>query len=257
MKTTTLYIIILLGIIGLTSSCEKEVETYHWADCVHFEVKQDGALCDTSRYSFAYEETEMTDMPVTIHIQLTGEIKSYDRKIDLEILNANPEYENYFSLNPDTCYIRKGENALDLTVILHRRPDMTEKEQTLNLIINENEFFKTTNKAWITDVVNNRSVNLLQHTIVSSDILTRPITWYENDNYFGKWSTKKFLLICEETGFKRQDFQDETYMGSGRKNYIKDFMNRYFQEYKATHINDPEALKRIQEEDGTYMQMGS
>ena len=63
-------------------------------------------------------------------------------------------------------------------------------------------------------------------------------------------------MICEVTGFKRKDFQDENYMATGRKNYIYDYMTRYIDDYKTAHRNEPEALKKIQEEDGTFMQMG-
>lgn len=254
---TILYMTALLGITCLASSCEEEVETYHWDDCVHFEVEQHGILRDSSEYTFAYEETEVIEMPITVRIQLTGEVKTYDRKINLSVENSAPTHSDYFSFNPDTCYIRKNQSYLDLTIILHRLPDMTRTTHALSLIIQENEFFKTTNKEWITDAVNNRSVNLLRHTVLASDIVQCPLTWWDNDPYFGTWSVKKFILICEETGFKRQDFQDQSYMASGRKNYIKAFMNKYFQEYKIAHANDPEALKRIQEEDGSYMQMGS
>lgn len=243
----------------LLYGCEKDVSTYDWADCVHFEVKQNGVLRDTSEYTFAFEEADVTELTATVKIQLTGQVKDYDRKISIGVESADkaPDGTVPYTFSTDTCYIRKGQNSLDLVITLKRNADMQQKKYALRLELNENEAFKLTNQRWVTDEVNDKSVDLVHHTVVFSDILTRPLAWYEPNYDLGKWSAKKFLLICEVTGFKRKDFQDQAYMGNGRKNYIRDFMNRYFSEYKETHKDDPEALKKIQEEDGTFMLMGS
>lgn len=247
---------IIAGIL-LCGGCEKDIDIFQWPDGVHFEVKQQGVLCDTSEYTFAFEEAEVTEMIAPVRIQLTGQIAGYDRKINVQVMaeDKNPAGDSPYLFHTDTCYIRKGRNFLDLLITLKRDSDVQKKKYALRLKLVENEWFKTTNREWITDEVNGKSVDLIHHTILVSDILTRPLAWY--DDYLGKWSVRKFLLICEQTGFKRKDFQDQSYMGSGRLNYIREFMNRYFSAYKEAHKNDPEALKKIQEDDGTFMQMGS
>ena len=251
-----LYTIMLLAVTGLLGSCEKETSTYEWSNGVHFEVGYREQLSDTSAYSFAYEEADVKKMVATIRIQLEGNIEPFDRKIDLEVVNPEPKYSDYFEFNPDTCYIRGGMSYLDLNIILHRFPDMEDNARQLVLALKENEFFKNTTKTWVN--LDKRSIDLIRHKITSSDIIAPPVAWYPlNDWQLGMWSTKKFLLICEVTGFKRKDFQSQSYMGSGRKNYIKDTMNLYFKEYREAHANDPEALKKIQEQDGTYMTMGN
>lgn len=248
--------IMLLAVAGLLGSCEEETSTYEWSNGVHFEVGFREQLRDTSAYSFAYEEAEVREMVATVRIQLEGNVEPFDRKINLEVVNPDPQYSDYFEFNPDTCYIRGGKSYLDLKIRLHRFPDMEKKARQLILVLNENEFFKTTTKTWTN--ADKRSVDLIRHKMTSSDIIERPIAWYPLVDYrLGMWSVKKFLLICEVTGFKRKDFQNQSYMGGGRKNYIKNTMNLYFKEYREAHANDPEALKKIQEEDGTFMTMGN
>lgn len=254
MKYSTI-IVLLLFMCG----CEKEVNTYNGNDIIFFEVKPYGTITDSTYYTFAYEEEEIRDTLVNIHIQIAGQLKNYDRKVDIEIDCPDPEVRKgvQFDFNPDTCYIRTNSTGLDLSIRVKRFPEMTDKIYAFGIRLLENEYFLTTNKKQITDPINNLSVDLLYHRILFSDILERPVeSWFEEDSYFGTFSRKKFLLICEQTGYKRKDFKNQAFMVTGRKNYIKTLMNDYFAQYKTDHAGDEMALDKIKEENGLYMEMG-
>lgn len=252
-------IVAILTTVLLFGSCQKEIKTYDWTDMVYFDVKSNRVPIDTTNYSFAFDEPEIGKILIPIRIQMTGELKDYDRKIELEIVYSDPEVikGTHFDVDLDTCYIRRNTTYQDINIQVNRLPDMLTRSYRIGLRLKDNQYFKLTNKRHITDPVNNTSVDLLTHTVVFSEIIQRPeFTWFEPDDYFGEFSVKKFLLICEVTGYDRKVFTDPKFMATGRKNYIKSTMNQYFDEYKKLHTDDPIALDKIKEENGSFMEMG-
>lgn len=256
-KQMKYFLILISGwILLFVSGCEKQSNEWAWYDLVQFENKP---LRDSTVYTFAFEEEDIKEATVTVRIQLVGKLSAEkDRKISIEPINsgANIRFGEHFFFNPDTCYIRKNKAYLDLQILLKRIPELRTEKGEFALVLHENEFFKTTNKKWIVDKTTGRSVDMLKHRVIFSDIITCPKAWKESDPYFGTFSLKKFLLITEVTKYKRNLFNDEKYMTSGRKNYIKNVMEYYFEEYKKKHAGDKEALRKIKEENGVFMQMG-
>lgn len=241
------------------SGCNEEVDGWSGHDLVQFENYIQGSLTDSTTYSFGFDETSVQDTFVKIRIQLVGKVlKDQDRKIALGVITPDPQirFGQEFVFDPDTCYVRKNQTFLDLYIRIKRLPALQHKDAVFGLQLKENEFFEITNRQWITDPVTGKGVDLLYHRVIFSDRIVRPEAWKESDEYFGVFSVKKFLLMCEVSHMERRMFTDETYMSTGRKNYVKTVMNRYLEKYKQEYAGDSEALKKIQEEDGTFMQMG-
>lgn len=249
---TSIYIIII-SILLICHSCEKNVNTWEWHNMVQFENYNNGILTDSTLYSFGLDETNIRDTFVTVNINLIGLLDvDKDRKINIKVENIMPEikFGEHFSFNPDTCYIRKTKTSLSLRIKIKRFDELKHKYAKFAIKIMENSFFKTTNEKQLT---NGENINMLRHKIIFSDMIERPISWKNNDHYFGKFSVKKFLLIVEVTNIRRKMFNDESYMTVSRKNYIKTEMFRFLESYKKKYKNNPEALKKIQEEDGTFI----
>lgn len=236
-----LYIFIL---IGASVGCQSKYLTYSDDNGVFFYEKK-----DTTNFSFTFVDGAESSQNVNVIVNLIGTKVNYDREFKIKVVTKNCQPGVDFEPVSESQIIKAGAVAETIVVTLKRTDELKDGEKFLTLELLENENFSTNYKVENNKETNSKDVDKCRHTVVFSELMTAvPVTW--NEYYFGMFSYKKFVTICEVMNISRTKFLDTSYMSFGRKAYIAQKMKQYF-------IDEKDAGRTVYEDDNkTEMSMG-
>ena len=220
MKFRTLLILSVIGLTGLLSSCEKEIDTYEDDPQLYFFERATDLLqtrITSKSFSFvALASTVLTDT-VKIKVKTMGLAANRDRVMRGVTVKAGTtaiEGVNYAFIDG---VIKAGQVEGYLPVVLYRTENIKTTTLYLNLAIANAGDFKP-------GVVEDQAFSLAW-----SDDLVKPSNWdgfISLSSYFGTYSKVKYRFIIDVTGVTDFPLQQ-----SGRNPLLPG-------EYSAVMMND-------------------
>lgn len=243
----------------LCGACKKDLEIYSGESGIYFSTQN--IMLDTIFVPWGLKDSEVTEQEYTLKVCLFGEVKPYDRKFSVRINTeandslAAEEGVDFRAMAEE--YVMPANQAETLIgITLLRRPDLAEKARRFTIHLQESDELKflysreysLDSTEWVNDVRVRRLD--LQRTIYMDERFQVPNWWpLCGNNYFGTYSTKKMILICDVMNIDRADFVApfslENRITDGYLKFVGRYMHRWLQDNPQT------------EEDGSQMEMGS
>ena len=101
---------------------------------------------------------------------------------------------------------RKGTISFNYEITLKRSTALQEEAKTIELAIEENEYFRPIITHEITDIQSGTDVTTMRHKIEFSELFTEaPVAWY---TYMYPFTPQRFFLTCRVMDIPRSDFND-------------------------------------------------
>lgn len=240
---------IMLG--AVVCSCEKkQLALYSGPENIYFSTllyPLTGWGQDSLAVSFTLTNN-VQDSLVKIPVQATGKPVDADRAYALSVAPGSTAKEGvHYDFYKKDFIIPAGGLTDSIEVIVHRSPDLKNKEVTLFFELSPNQHFVTNLEAVKRN--DGRVANFNQFRLFSSDILQEPASWYFA--YLGTFSAKKFYLMLSVL-----DIDPIKFSGPAFSNVdfavVQNYgiaMQRYLNSQRAQN-------KTVYEDDETEMIMG-
>ncbi len=254
MKKIYTYLIILTGTLFIAASCTKEMMDYVGPESIYFAVRDGNTTMSATGWPYVpytkveFVKTTADNILANILIRATGESKTYDRTVNIEVVadSSNAVEGTHFTM-PHSVILEAGKMEATIPVTLVRKPEMKNQLVKLQIKLVENEFFSLIFKSWdnpkdLTSGTVYNGFDASRHNIICSDILVKPANWIgsfdattkKEKSAFGEFSAKKFLLIQSVMGYQYSDFMSSTTMTIGVQYAISRYMSNYLVgKYKA------------------------
>lgn len=251
--------IAIFAFLMLCGACKEEIDIYKGESGIYFSTQN--IMLDTIFVPWGLKDSEVTEQEYTLKVCLFGEVTPYDRKFSVRV-NADAsdslaavEGVDFRALAGEYVMpANQAEASIDITLL--RRPDLAEKARRFTIHLQESDELKflysrevsLDSTEWVNDVKVRRLD--LQRTIYMDERFQVPNWWpICGKNYFGNYSSKKMILICDVMNIDRADFVAPFSMDNritdGYLKFVGRYMHRWLQENPQT------------EDDGTPMEMGS
>ena len=243
----------LIAMVALVS-CEKEMMNYEGGNGIYFDTE--GMMLDTVSVHWGLKNSDVTEQEIQLKVMLIGNVTDYDRNFSVEIEtregddSAAIEGVHYEPILKQHT-IKAGESETTIKVKLKRAPELMNKPARFAIKLVENEelaFLYTRYGAQMVDdtTVVSRPLDY-QRAIYIDEKFPIPSWWpYYGQQYFGDWSMKKAILICDVLEIDRELWMKDIVAGL-TAGYVK-FAARYMQRW----LNENPQY----EDDGTLMVMG-
>ncbi len=249
----------IFALLLLCWACKEEIDAYEGESGIYFSSQN--IMLDTIFVPWGLQESEVTEQVYTLNVCLFGQVKPYDRKFSVRVSTdandslAAEEGVDFRALDEE--YVMPANQAeASIKITLLRRPDLDKKARRFTVHLQENEELKflysremsLDSTEWVGDVKVRRLD--LQRTIYMDERFQVPNWWpICGNSYFGTYSSKKMILICDVMNISRTDFvapfSVDNRITDGYLKFVGRYMHRWLQENPQT------------EEDGTPMEMGS
>ena len=239
--------IVLLLIPLWMWSCDEEMMDYEGKDGVYFMMQkapvsgygdpENFEYVDTTHVSFASIVGADTVLPIRVRVM--GDVKEYDRHVSMQIVAGEStavEGEDYegFDLSQS---VKAKERQVEIPCRIIRPDKLAKENLVLSLVIQllENDDFSLPLVWWqpfgniYGDVRD--SVNVVRHVILIDNIVKMPNVWKEA--YWGKWSVKKFTIMCDLFKMTWDDFNALTLDQDSRLRIMGQNLDRYLKEKEA------------------------
>ena len=236
MKFRTLFILSVMSLTGLLSSCEKDIDTYQDDPRLYFFERANDVLqtrINTKSFSFVALPANIVTDTIRLKVKTMGLATNYDRLLRGAAINTGTtatEGVHYAFLDGT---IKAGQVEGLLPVVLYRTADIRNSTLTLNLTIAQNENFKP-------GVIEDH-----MFTLRWSDDVVKPANWdgiISLTFYFGTYSKEKFRFIIGVTGIAefplQQSARDPLRPGDYSNTMMNDIKLRVKEAlatYNATH----------------------
>lgn len=239
----TLKIGLFLLLPLLLWKCDSEMIGYEGKDGVYFMMQmppQSGygeqeswEYIDTTRINFASVPGNDTVLPIRVRVM--GNVTDYDRHVSLRVLHESTakqgeDYEE-FNLNP---LLLAHERQVEVPCRLIKTEKLAKEELTLSLVLElqANNDFVLPLPWWqpFGDIYGNPmdSVNVVRHVILLSNEIRIPAFWPEE--YWGKWSIKKFDIMCTLFSMTLDDFNELNRGEDTRARIMGQNLDKYLKE---------------------------
>lgn len=254
MRMKAKYIIVSLMAMAALASCEKDMMTYSGKDGIYFDTE--GMVLDTVSVHWGLKNSDITEQEIQLKVKLIGNVADHDRNFSVEVEtregddSAAVEGVHYEPIVKQYA-IKAGEAETTISVKLKRSPELMNKPARFAIKLVENEelgFIYTRYGAQMVDdtTVVSRPLDY-QRAIYIDENFPIPTWWpYYGEPYFGDWSMKKAILICDVMEIDRELWMKDIVTGL-TAGYLK-FAGRYMQRW----LNDNPQY----EDDGSLMVMG-
>lgn len=266
MKRLTQYLYIILVLFTL-NSCETNLMDYEGDTGVYFAVQYPwvSGSGDSLRWEFSpisdvsFFLQDKQDSVISLRVQIVGDAVNYDRYFKVVVVDTGTTAILGHDFDPiaETQLIAANTRYTDMKVKLHKQPDLSGLKKSLMLRLEETPDFRLPFDIWYpwpdqhgwspttgAEVVN---ISAIEHTIYIGDIVLEPSGWWAG--ILGKFTVKKFNMICEMFNLTVADFSKEN-MGSNRAKAYGQRFDTYLKAQK-------EAGSEVLEDDGTPMKMGN
>lgn len=231
------------------TACQKEaLKTWSGTNDIYFEnsVVPDAGkrLTDSLNILFIFAPPGTTDSILKIPVKTMGAPVDHDRRFLVGTSQSTAVAGKHYDALPDSFIMRANRIVDTIRVRLRRTPDMVTDTVSLILQLRPNDYF-TTNMARVS-VGNNTYLNSTTFRVRMTDVLSKPNLWFSA--VFGDFSRKKFLLVCQLTGYDPYKLANEVpivdtyYLGKVTQRYLDE-------QAKAGNV--------ILDDDGSVMTMGT
>lgn len=241
-------------------SCEEKVDPYQGESGIYFDTQD--IYTDTVRVAWGLKNSDVTQQDLKLKVCLFGDVADYDRSFRIQIVAPESDSlqgaEGTDWLPFATEYaIPAGKAETYITITVLRRNDLESRPRRFAVKLEENAELKflysrevLLDTAEWADGNQYRQIDF-QRVIYMNENFTRPNWWSQYGNsYFGTYSTKKMILICDVMGIDREVWIARVDQGGPSQNYLK-FAGKYMQRWLNENPTEDE-----NEEDG-WMKMGS
>lgn len=228
-------------------SCEKsELLTYQEDSGIYFNNNQ--MMRDTVSVPWGLKNSEIVEQRLQLEVKLIGQVKNYDRNFKIRVvedpnpaLNArvNQDYKPF----PLEYTIPKGAASAFINIDLLRSADLAESHRNLTIELEENEELKFLYTRKLPDTLGNVHLLDIRRVIKMNENFPRPSWWpFYGQKYFGDWSVKKAILICD-----MMDIDRETWVGNvhatpefteGLLRFAGVYIHRWLQEQNPAILED-------------------
>lgn len=257
----------MLSVLFMLNGCETDLMDYEGDAGVYFAVQYpwpSGAgdslqweLTPVTNVSFFLLDKQ--DSIIPIRVQITGNAAAYDRYFKVVVVDTGTTAVAGHDFDPvaETQKIAANTHYTDMKIKLYKQADLSGTSRSLMLRLEETPDFRLPLGTWYpwpgqhkwapstgAEVVD---ISAIEHTIYISDVVMEPEGWFSG--LLGKFTVKKFNLMCEMFGLTIDDFS-KTNMNSNRARAFGERFNAYLRAQK-------EAGNEILEDDGTPMTMGT
>lgn len=230
---------ILMGL----ASCEKDIDTYSGEEGVYFNkrIRIGNILTDSTNFTFVYTEESLDIQNVIIPVQLVGRATDFDRPVAVKVAGGDAVEGTDYIL-PVNPVLPAGAHSFEYVITLKRTEALKTMEKTLELALEENEYFKFVVTAEVTGAQS--STTTLRHKVEFSELFaSAPLAWYETEVPFN-FTPQKFFLTCRVMNIPRSDFNDREKIPRTRFNYLILEMRKYIQQQLNLENPDPEIFDK-------------
>lgn len=221
----------VLGCLSLAVlSCNKdEIDLYQGEAGLYFVESQYSSVNDSTSYSFAIQNSEVTSDTVWLPVHIMGSAVMQDRTIELTVVDSLTTAKAGAHYKLLTPYIMPaGAYEEQIGVVLLRNRDLQDSTYKLGLQL-------TPSKEFPLGLVGQRT-----YLIKMNDILTKPDNWDVILIYFfGEYSQVKYRFMIDVLG--RGDFPTSGAGGLGVADilYYQTAMAAALDKYNAAHPGAP------------------
>lgn len=265
-KNNITYLLLLLFIFGCS---EDSIETFNLEDSkIFFQAQSFSGAGGSERYStstfysFVGTDLSFTEYVFNGNVRLMGDVKNFDRKINVVVDHENTTMIEGigFEFNSDTLKIRAGENSTQVGVRFFRTKDLLYGNDTLTLMLKENEHFSLLKNYKSSNDWTNTAADTIdgtRYTFVMTEVYNRPGSWHGGsplyvNTYFGEWNPTKFIYVNDFFGFTLDDWNNvnsaTSKLSIGRMQYYAKKLQEELQ--KRADNGNP-----VLDEDESYMQL--
>ena len=254
MKRNIKYSIMSLVAMVALVSCEKEMMNYEGGNGIYFDTE--GMVLDTVSVHWGLKNSDITEQTIDLKVLLIGNVADHDRSFNVEVVtregddSAAIEGIHYEPIAKQYT-IKAGEAETTISVKLKRSADILNKPVRFAIKLVENDELAFIYTRYGSQVVNDTTVETrtldYQRAIYIDEKFPIPSWWsYYGVQYFGTWSMKKAILICDVMEIDRELWMKDIVTGLSA-GYLK-FAGRYMQRW----LNENPQY----EDDGSLMVMG-
>ena len=226
-------------ILGLTACSEEEVNTYSAEEGIYFNqrIRVGNILTDSTNFTFVYIEESQNEATVSIPVQLVGRAIDEPRPVNIKVVGGSAKEGDDFVL-PVNPVLPAGASSFNYEITLKRSTVLQEEAKTIEIAIEENEYFRPIITHEITDTQSGTDVTAIRHKIEFSELFTAaPAAWY---TYIYPFTPQCFFLTCRVMNIPRSDFNDTSKISSFRFQYFMSEMRKYVAEQLLLENPDPE-----------------
>lgn len=181
-------------------------------------------------YTFAYEESSMTEIEYHIPVEIDGFRMAENRSFNVRVSGGTAVENVDYKLLSEKCVIKANEGTGVIPIILYREIGLKTDSKTVKVTLEENQHFKISFDA------------MSEVTVDFSDILREPSWWKFFAYYLGPYHYIKHQEFIRISGLK--EFDDDFAMANNSdiRYYIKQ-LSEYFQANERFELEDyPEAI---------------
>lgn len=236
-----LYILFAVLFLG---ACEVKIDTYEGDNGIYFH--NTGMMYDTVYVAWGLKDTEIKEQKIDLKVMLFGNTADYDRHFKVEVFVdpkdtlAAEEGVDYrpFQLE-HTIPANRAETTISIDVL--RSPILLDEPRnlTVKLIETPELQFLYSREYWV-DSVTVRMLDV-QRVIKMTEAFPQPHWWNSyGTRFFGKWTAKKSILICDVMGIDREIWIGNLVgqMSVGYLRFIGQYMHRWLQENPTMDEDD-------------------
>lgn len=232
---------------------EDNLDAYDGRNSVYFAVRNPLArpteslpYMDTTVFSFI--NFNVADTVFYLRINSLGDVVSHDRTFGVEVVassttaKAGEHYQTMVSQ-----YVIPADSVSGvIPVKLLRSPELRDSVFILTLHLTRTTDFDLALENKVVDKINNKYVDLLQHVIVVSDLVMKPLMWDaftlpgKEPDMGSVWSVDKYILTNYLLDIGPSDWDDRSTMAPGRRFAISIYMRNYLTDMiaKGTAVRD-------------------
>lgn len=161
---------------------------------------------DSILKSYMFEDPEQKFDTIFVPISVMGTLADHDRTVSYSIdyTTSSPDAKDVFKVLD--AFIPANQNIGAIPVEVNRKNLGLDAIRHIDLSLNPNENFQTNYKTYprSRNEVENYA-DMLRFRLVVSDGVQEPASWFILANWFGPFSRKKLILMCD-MGANMEDF---------------------------------------------------
>lgn len=229
--------IFIISVLLLCWSCEKELDLFQGDAGIYFD--KPNTLLDTIDIPWGLKESAVTSQIVKLRVLLFGDVKEYDRKFSVRVKHDenNPleaeEGKDYRDFSKEFV-IPALKSFTDIEIEVLRNPVLQDEPRILTIELEKGDELGFPYTRTILGKDSLIHYVDLQRVIKMTENFPIPSWWsYYGRDYFGTWSMKKAITICDEMGIDREVWltvpNTTNDFTSGYLKYCGVYMHRWLQ----------------------------
>lgn len=247
---------ISIALIGLLmSSCDKnELQKYEEGSGIYFDNQS--IMMDTIGVSWGLKNTDVIEQKIKMEVHLFGKVVDYDRPFNITIKQTagdttQAKVNEHYRTFPTSYIIPAGKSKAVIEIDLLRSESLKYGSKTLTIGLEESDELRFLYSRKVTDSTNVTRLLDAQRVLKMNENFPIPRWWYiHGTRYFGNWSMKKSILICDLMDISRERWVGDVLSDEDFNEGILKYAGVYVHRWLATQ--NPVIL----DEDGKPMEMG-